>query len=210
MSRPESEEKSSGCDVSREGALDSDGLAGGDADGPTQDDPRDPPDEMTALRQQLEAAQAESRDHYDRYVRERAELENFKKRMIRERSDALRFAAEPLLRDLFPVVDNLERALEHSSASPESVVEGVRYVFQSLVDALGRHGVTRVQAAGAKFDPAVHEAMAQVESPDHDPGTVVQQHASGYLLHDRLLRPALVTVSAQKPETPVETPQDSD
>jgi len=162
------------------------------------------------LRQQLADAQAEATANHDRFLRERAELENFKKRMQREKADALRFACEPLVRELLPVVDNLERAVDHGAGNGQSVVDGVRLVLKSLLEVLGRHGVKRIDAVGEQFDPTRHEAMAQVASAEHEPNQVIAQHHSGYLLHDRLLRPALVTVSSRKGNGAVESGPDSD
>jgi molecular chaperone GrpE len=162
------------------------------------------------LKQQLADAQAEARANHDRFLRERAELENFKKRMQREKAEALRFASEPLIRELLPVVDNLERAVEHGGGNDQSVLDGVRLVLKSLLELLDRHGVKRIDAVGEPFDPARHEAMAQVASAEHAPNQVVAQHHSGYLLHDRLLRPALVTVSSRKGNDAVESGRESD
>ena len=162
------------------------------------------------LRQKLEDAQTEAQTNHDRFLRERAELENFKRRMQREKAEALRFANEPLLRELLPVVDNLERAVEHGTGDGQSVLEGVRLVLKSLHEALERHGVKRIDAVGEPFDPSRHEAMAQVESSEHEPNRVVEQYHRGYLLHDRLLRPALVTVSSRKNNAAVETGRNSD
>jgi len=162
------------------------------------------------LRQQLEEAQAEARANHDRFLRERADLENFKKRMQREKADALRFACEPLIRELLPVVDNLERAAEHGTGNGQSILDGVKLVLKSLMDVLDRHGVKRIDAVGEPFDPTRHQAMAQVESADHQPNHVIEQHHRGYLLHDRLLRPALVTVSGRKNPGAVESDQNSD
>jgi len=169
-----------------------------------------PAEDLQLLRKHLEEKENEARVNYDRFVRERAEVENFKKRMQREKAEAVRFASEPLIRELLPIVDNLERAIEHAGTNSQSVVEGVRLVLKALLDILERHGVKRIEAVGAPFDPSVHEAMAQVESAEHEPNRVVSQHHSGYLLHDRLLRPALVTVSKRKADAAVETERDSD
>lgn len=169
-----------------------------------------PDDEVQVLRQQLTEAQVEARENYERFLRERAELENFKRRMQREKADALRFATEPLIRELLPVVDNLERAVEHATADGQSLLDGVRLVLKSLVDVLDRHGVKRIDAVGESFDPSRHEAMAQVESTEHEPNQVVEQHHRGYVLHDRLLRPALVTVSRRKSASAVESGRNSD
>jgi len=161
------------------------------------------------LRRQLQEKEEEARANHDRFLRERAELENFKKRMQREKGEALRFASEPLIRELLPVVDNLERALEHSDENGESVREGVQLVLQSLREILERHGVKRIDAVGAPFNPAEHEAMAGIESDEHEPNRVVAQHHTGYRLHDRLLRPALVTVSRRRPNGTVESEENS-
>lgn len=147
---------------------------------------------------ELERLRKEAADSYDRYLRERAETENFKKRLQREKVEAIRFAAEPLVRDLLPVVDNLERALSHCDPSDAAVREGLELVLRSLLDVLERHNVKRIEAEGTGFDPAFHEAIAQTESDKHAPNAVTQQHQVGYLLNDRLLRPALVTVNARK------------
>ncbi len=131
----------------------------------------------------------------DRMLRDRAELENFKRRQARDKADALRFANEGLLRDLLPPIDNLHRAVEHARAAreTEAIADGMEMILRSLTDALERHGVKIVEALGHPFDPAHHEAIGHVES-EHPPNTVVGEHQRGYLLHDRLLRPALVTV----------------
>ena len=102
-----------------------------------------------------------------------------------------------MLRALLPVVDNLERAVEHARAGGDGqpLVEGVELVLKALLDILERHGVTRMDTRGARFDPAHHEAMAHVESPEHEPNAVIAEHQPGYLLNERLLRPALVSVA---------------
>jgi molecular chaperone GrpE len=156
-------------------------------------------DELTA---ELETRRAEAAEKHDLYLRERAEVENFKRRMQRERAEALRYASEPLLRDLLPVKDNLERAVraaheavKGSSPAAGALLEGVEMVLQQLADVLGRHGVSQVPSAREPFDPSHHEALAHVESDEHAPGTVVDEHLPGYRLHDRLLRAAQVTVA---------------
>jgi molecular chaperone GrpE len=166
--------------------------------------------ELQQLRQTVQEKEEELRLNHDRFLRERAELENFKKRMQRERVEAIRFACEPLIRELLPVIDNLERALAHADGNSKSVKEGIEMVLKSVLDILERHGVKRIEAVGATFDPNLHQAMAQVESAEHKHNQVVEQHHSGYLLHDRLLRPALVTVSSRKGGNAVESGSNSD
>jgi molecular chaperone GrpE len=171
--------------------------------------PESPEDIIARLRQELETARAEAVQHYDRFLRERAELENFKKRMQREKTEALRFAAEGLIRDLLPLLDNLQRAIDHaaSGGNGQPLVEGVRLAFQGALDALERHGVTRIEAVGKPFDPTVHEAIVQIPDPTREPNHVVEQFRPGYFLHERLLRPAQVSV-ATKPAVESEGERD--
>ena len=163
---------------------------------------QDTPDELTLVRAQLVAQAALAKEKDDLLLRERAELENFKRRMQREKSESLRFASEPLLRDILPVIDNLERAIAHARGSEGSpaLVEGVELVLRSLLDTIGRHGVSRVKAKGEAFDPNLHEAVMQVENTEVAPNTVLDEHQPGYQLHDRLLRPAMVSVSKAPPQ----------
>jgi len=163
---------------------------------------QDTPDELTLVRVQLVAQEALAKEKDDLLLRERAELENFKRRMQREKSESLRFASEPLLRDILPVIDNLERAVAHAKGSEgsQALVEGVELVLRSLLDTIGRHGVSRVKAKGEAFDPSLHEAVGQVENTEVAPNTVLDEHQSGYQLHDRLLRPAMVSVSKAPPQ----------
>lgn len=162
----------------------------------------DPVEEVARLQAEL----AETTARYDDLLlRERAELDNFKRRMQRDRIEAVRFAAEPLLRDVLPVMDNLERAVGHARDAGESpgqaLVEGVEMVLRALADVLEKHGVTRIEACGAPFDPALHQAVAHVEDGAAAPNTVLDEHQSGYRFHERLLRPAMVSV-AKTPAQP--------
>jgi molecular chaperone GrpE len=153
-------------------------------------------DRTAALEAELAAAREKARHANDRWLRARADLENLKKRTTRERAEAVRFGTESLVRDLLPIVDNLERAVQaaEGGGNGKLLVEGVSLVLKGLLDALARHGVSRVEAEGTQFDPTHHEAVAHVES-EHEPNAVIQEHQPGYRLHERLLRPALVTVS---------------
>lgn len=153
--------------------------------------------ELEELREQLDAKEKEVKEHYERYLRQVAELDNFKKRINREKEDAIRYANENLIKDILPVIDNLERAIAHAQGggNGKPLVQGVEMVLRGLLDVFARHGVVQVPAVGEVFDPGKHEAMAQVESSQYEPNTVVDEHHRGYLLRDRLLRPALVTVA---------------
>ena len=150
---------------------------------------------VRALEAELAKARDEARQAQDRWLRERADLENVKRRAAKEKADLAKFASEGVLRDLLSVVDNLERAIAHAEDQNDPLLAGVKLVLKSLQDVLTRYGVTRVKARGALFDPAEHEAVAQVESAVHEPNAVVDEHQAGYRLHDRLLRPAMVTVA---------------
>jgi molecular chaperone GrpE len=153
--------------------------------------------EVSNLRQQLEAKEQESKSNYDRFLRQVAELENFKKRASREKEETIRFANESLVKDLLPIVDNLERAVSHAQGGGNGrpLVEGVEMVLKSMLDVLAKHGVTPVESKGQPFDPTKHEAMAQIPTEAQQPNTVVEEHQRGYMYKDRLLRPALVSVA---------------
>ena len=119
--------------------------------------------------------------------------------MTREKSEALRYASEPLIRELLPVIDNLERALNAAPAPTEgpadALRDGVAMVAQQFDEILSRFGVSQIEAADQPFDPNLHEALAHVETTLKAPGQVLDEHLSGYRLHDRLLRAAQVTVA---------------
>jgi molecular chaperone GrpE len=129
-------------------------------------------------------------------------LENFKKRVAREKEEAIRYWNEALVKDLLPVLDNLERAVEHAElgGNGKPLLAGIELVLKGFLEVLEKHGVTQISAKGEPFNPQKHEAFAQVESTDHEPNTVVEELHKGYFMADRLLRPSLVSV-AKLPET---------
>ena len=148
------------------------------------DSPEPAPDELAAWK--------------DRHLRLAAEFENFKRRALKERQDMLNFGTEGLMKELLATLDNLDRALGHVSheedIDKENLLEGVQLTLRSLLQTLEKSGLKVVEAEGVPFDPAVHEAIRQVQSDEHEPGTVVEVFQKGYLLKNRLLRPALVAV----------------
>jgi molecular chaperone GrpE len=158
-------------------------------------------EECEKLRRQLEAKELEAKENYDRLLRQAAELENYKKRVAREKAEAIRYANESLVKDLLPVLDNLERALDYAQGggNGKPLLDGIEMVLKSFVEILGKHGVNPIAAVGESFDPNKHEAIAQVVTQEHKPNTVVEEHHKGYYLLDRLLRPAQVSV-AKPPE----------
>jgi molecular chaperone GrpE len=138
------------------------------------------------------------KENHERLLRATADLENYKKRVAREKEEANRFGQEKLLRDILPVLDNLDRALEHQGPSDlDSLRAGVAMTRRLLEQVLGKYGVKGFSAKGATFDPRLHEAMQSVES-DEPAGTVVQELVRGFMLHDRLMRPAMVVVAKAK------------
>ncbi len=160
-----------------------------------------PPEQQSlpaALAERWVEAQKESCENRDCWLRAAAELENFRKRTVQEKSRLLKYGNEQLLRDLLPVVDNLERALAHAERTEvsETFVDGVSLIAGMLKDVLERYGVREIKALGEAFDPNVHEAISRMAQAGTGPNVVVQEIETGYLYHDRLLRPAKVVVSA--------------
>ena len=133
----------------------------------------------------------------ERVLRIAADAENTRKRLERDKQEGICFANESLIRSLLPVVDNLERAVEHAEngSDAEPLVEGVRMTLKGFTDALGRFGCQSFDSAGKPFDPRFHEAMMQEESSEHEANTVIREMEKGYVLNDRLIRPAKVVVS---------------
>jgi molecular chaperone GrpE len=162
--------------------------------------------EADSLRAQLDLSQQLGRetqkkleDVHDRWVRAAADLENYRKRAQKERDEVQKFGVERLVKELLPVMDNLDRALA-AAAADDPLVAGVKLVRASFEQALGRHGVKGFSAMGQPFDPARHEALMQVPTAEAAPGTVVLEHARGYTLHERLVRPAMVGVAVAPPQ----------
>ena len=177
---------------------------GGDSGGAAAD-----PQKLAMLQAQLEESFKRARetserlkDTHERLLRTAAEFDNFKKRAVKEKEDVQRFGIERLLKDFLPVMDNLERALDHAEQHDlAQVIEGVRLVQKLFETTLAKHGVIGFSALGKPFDPGLHEALMQQES-DEPAGTVVSEMARGYKLNDRLVRPAAVVVA--KPRTPAQ------
>ncbi len=166
--------------------------------------------DLTELQHQLQEKTQEAAENYDRLLRLAADLENLKKRQERERADLLQFANEGLVKELLPVVDNLERALEHGRQleAPEALLEGIDLVCQGFLKVLGRFGVTPLDSVSQQFDPAFHNAVMQEEAPEFPDNRVIKELQKGYLLNQRLLRPAMVVV-ARNPQNTENTQTDT-
>jgi molecular chaperone GrpE len=153
--------------------------------------------EIEELKKRLEEKDKEAKDYHDRLLRTAADFENYKKRAAREREEWTKFSNEDLMKSILPFIDNLERAINHAEKVADTgvMIEGVRLTLQHILQTLNRFGLSPFESVGNPFDPARHEAMLVVESDDHEPNRVVEEFQKGYLLNDRLLRPATVSVS---------------
>jgi len=167
-------------------------------------------DDVEVMKAELEKARAEAGELQDKYLRLYAETDNFKKRMSRESAEREKYYNEGILKELLPVLDNLERAIAHAEENGDSgsgLAEGVKMVKKQFTDALAKFGVREVECIGLPFDPATQQAMMQVETGEYDDGTVVEVFQKGYWLNDRILRPAMVTVAKRPADETKEKPQ---
>lgn len=153
--------------------------------------------ELDDLRSQLAEKNRELAEFKDKYLRALADTENIRKRVRQQSEESIRLQRENLLRDLLPMVDNLERAVDaaRGGGNGKPIVEGVEMVLRSLLDFLRGQGVTPQQAVGQPFNPQFHEAVDHVESADHPPNTVINEFHRGYRIGERVLRPARVSVA---------------
>lgn len=152
------------------------------------------------LLKQIEALQVELSETKDQALRTAAEAQNIRRRAEIDADNARKFAVERFARDLLPVVDNLERALEnapqdHADDAVKAVLEGVELTYRSFADMLEKHNLKAINPEGEPFDPQLHEAMSMVEAPGAEPNSVIQVVQKGYTLNERLLRAAMVVVS---------------
>ncbi|SMC21178.1 molecular chaperone GrpE [Desulfacinum hydrothermale DSM 13146] len=183
--------------------------------GETQEQTQQPFDPNSATVEEwkavLEEREAEIAGLKDKLLRQTAEMENTRKRLERERTEAITFANENLLRELLAVVDNLERAIQHAEqdADTQQLLEGVKMTHKHFLDTLARFGCKPFESEGKDFDPCYHEAIVQHETEEHPANSVVQEFQKGYMLHDRLLRPAMVAVAkGSRTSGPEEVPRE--
>jgi molecular chaperone GrpE len=150
----------------------------------------------------LEKAQAEAKRMKEAWMRAAADLDNFRKRSRREIDDARKAGGEGFLRELLPVFDNLERGVQSAQRAQDvrAVAEGLLMILKQFEGTLARAGISKVPSIGNQFDPTVHEAIQQVETDEHPPGTVVSEVQAGYMNGDRLVRAALVVVAKSRAE----------
>jgi len=175
-------------------------------DSGTPPPPTSPEAELDAKEiEELKAQAAKAKEHWDKVLRTAADFDNFKKRVARERQEAAKYAHEPLLQKLLPVLDHFDMALaaanDATNTNVQSFQDGIQMICQQLKAALAEAGLEEINALNTPFDPHWHEAVSQVECPGVPEGQVVQQLRKGYKLRDRLLRPASVVVSKSPAET---------
>lgn len=161
-----------------------------------------PKSEVELLQEQILQAKEEAAENYDKFLRTTAEFENFRRRTEKERSDLLRFGAERLMKDMLPVLDSFEQALPkdgiQSDYNSEEFLKGMQLVWKQLSEVMLKNGLEPIQAKGALFDPNFHQGIQRVESSEVDQEMVGEEYAKGYQLHDRLLRPSMVSVKVPK------------
>jgi len=159
-------------------------------------------DKMTKeeLVEKIQELQKESQRNYDLYLRSQAEMENMKKRNRKDKEDWLKFASETLIKEMLPVLDNLEKALSHSNNenTVHALKEGIHLTLKGLKDSLSKSGLEEVKALGESFDPCFHEAVSEMDDPKAKPGIVITELQKGYVLNSRLIRPAMVVVNRKK------------
>jgi len=163
------------------------------------------PEKMTKeeLLQEIEGLKEEAEKNYDLYLRSQAEMENMKKRNKKEKEEWIRYSNENLIKQILPVIDNLEKAISHSQSENQftALREGVELTLKGLKDNLVKSGVEEIKALGESFDPNFHQAVSEQEDEGVDAGIILHELQKGYTLHDRLLRPAMVVVSKGNPSS---------
>jgi molecular chaperone GrpE len=144
---------------------------------------------------EIDKVRAEAVENRDRYLRAVAELDNFRKRTVKMRSETRDDTLRDVLLQIGPMLDNFRRALGQETEDVASFRQGIEIIFKQFNDILSGYGLIEIQADGQPFDPNLHEALAQVPSAEHPPGTVMQEMEKGYMLNDRVVRPTRVVVS---------------
>jgi molecular chaperone GrpE len=160
-------------------------------------------DTLKDMEEKIASLEKEAAENHDRLLRMAAEFENYKKRAAREMNDFRKFANENFVKAMLPVVDNLDRAIESSSNDKNannSVVEGVSMTLKEILKVFEEFNVKPFESLGKTFDPSLHQAMMQEEGEGYPDNTVLKELQKGYMIHDRLLRPAMVVVSKKKAE----------
>ena len=159
--------------------------------------------DMKAVREALDKKESEYKDLNDRYLRTLAEMENFRKRMLREQTESVKYANEKILCDLLSVIDNIERAILHSKEKKDfnALTDGLDLTMKEFTAVMEKYGVKCIESTGQAFDPTRHHAVSIIESDKHQDNTIVEEFRKGYILNERILRPSLVSVAKKKEGT---------
>jgi molecular chaperone GrpE len=164
----------------------------------------DPENALKKMEAQFEAKEAEAKETYDRLLRVSADFENYKKRSSREMEEFRKYANQSLLKEMLSVVDNLELAIHSSNdgkKADQTLIEGLNLTLNEILRVFEKFNVKPIEAQGKSFDPAYHEAVMREETDDYPENSVISEFQKGYLIHDRLLRPAMVVVATPKTTT---------
>ena len=167
------------------------------AESPTEQPDRNQPEVMPSLEEMLKQAELLAQEHHDAWLRAKADAENIRKRAQEDIAKAHKFAVDGFSSEMLAVKDSLEAALTNRDTTIENIISGVELTLKQLAAVFDKFNVAEINPAGEKFDPHKHQAMSMVEA-DAEPNTVVMVLQKGYQLHDRVLRPALVTVAKAK------------
>ena len=157
-------------------------------------------DKEPTVKERAADAESKYKEMQDRYLRLNAEFDNYKKRMMRENSDRLKYFNMELIKELLPTVDNLERAISHAgdeNSDLENMIEGLQMVYKGMQEAFGKFGVSEIESIGKEFDPNCHQAVGMIESQEVPENHVAEECLKGYYLHDRIIRPTMVRVSGK-------------
>jgi len=161
-----------------------------------EESPSNKDEELETYNEEVENLQKEKEELYQRFLRAQAEFDNFKKRSIKERESAAKYKSQDLATELLPAIDNFERALQvEVDESNKGLLEGISMVYRQLIDALKSQGIEAIESVGKEFDPNIHQAVMQVEDESMDSNVVVEELQKGYLIKDRVIRPAMVKVN---------------
>ena len=168
-------------------------------------DHADTENSLKKMEARFQAKEEEAKETYDRLLRVSADFENYKKRSSREMEEFRKYANQSLLKEMLSVVDNLELAINSSNEgkkADKTLIEGLNLTLNEILRVFEKFNVKPIEAQGKSFDPAFHEAVMREETDDYPENSVISEFQKGYLIHDRLLRPAMVVVAAPKTTTP--------
>jgi len=164
--------------------------------------------EPSTPEEQLEEKELEIAELKSEMLRMRADMENVRRRLNKEKLDGIQYSNEKLIKEVIPIYDNLERALSAPDADPESIKQGVEMIAKQFLALLEKEKVKPILAKGEKFDPNIHEVLSQIESADHEENTVIEEYSRGYYLNDRVIIPARVVTSKKPAANPDDDPEE--